>query len=49
MPSIRSASEAIGVSESPPASATHFLRAKLSTTATSWPLPENRMAVGQPR
>ena len=47
--SMRSSSDTIGVRESPPTSSTQRLRAKLSTTATSWPLPENRIAVGQPR
>ena len=47
--SIRSSSEAIGVSESVPASSCQRRREKSSTTATSLPLPENRIAVGHPR
>ena len=46
---MRSSRATIGVSESPPISSTQRRRAKLSTTATSWPRPENRIAVGQPR
>ena len=46
---MRSSSDAIGVSESVPACSCQRRRAKLSTTATSWPLPEKRIAVGHPR
>src|SRR6266540_2687563 len=47
--SIRSASVEIGVSESVECSWCQRRREKLSTTDTSWPRAEKRIAVGQPR
>ena len=47
--SIRSPSEAIGVSESVECSWCQRRREKLSTMKTSWPRAENRIAVGHPR
>src|SRR5215218_3035743 len=47
--SIRSASERIGVSESVECWVCQRRREKLSTTETSWPRAEKRIAVGQPR
>jgi hypothetical protein len=47
--SIRSPSDAIGVSESVECSWCQRRREKLSTMKTSWPRAENRIAVGQPR
>src|SRR5215208_7203847 len=45
----RSVSEAIGVSESVESCVCQRRREKLSTTDTSCPACENRIAVGQPR
>src|SRR3954453_17234251 len=39
----------MGVSESVPWRLCHWRREKLSTTETSWPRAEKRIAVGQPR
>src|SRR5215207_5337323 len=47
--SMRSASEPIGVSESVECWVCQRRREKLSTTETSWPRAEKRIAVGQPR
>src|SRR3954454_3374109 len=46
---IRSSSARIGVSESVPWFLCQVRREKLSTTETSWPRAEKRIAVGQPR
>ena len=46
---IRSSRERIGVSESVPCLSCHVRREKLSTTETSCPPAEKRIAVGQPR
>ena len=47
--SIRSSRERIGVSESVPCFSCQRRREKLSTTETSCPPAEKRIAVGQPR
>jgi hypothetical protein len=47
--SIRSVKDAIGISESVDSSVCQRRREKLSTSETSWPRSEKRIAVGHPR